>query len=92
MAQKRIRKDMVNASGNGGGLAFYIMNHVCSVPRLLRERYRMALRMGGAKAGKEVGEHLMEAGVTDGEAIKRVVSFMEYCRVGKVELSDTISG
>jgi len=73
----------------GGGLAFYIMNHVCSAS-LLSERYRMALRMGGAKAGKEVGEHLMGAGVTDNEAIKRVISFMEYCKVGKVELSDTI--
>jgi KaiC/GvpD/RAD55 family RecA-like ATPase len=29
---------------------------------LFSERYRMALRMGGARAGKEVGEHLMEGG------------------------------
>jgi KaiC/GvpD/RAD55 family RecA-like ATPase/predicted hydrocarbon binding protein len=57
---------------------------------LFNERYRMALRMGGAKAGKEVGEHLMEAGVTGDEAIKRVIGFMEYCKVGKVELGDTI--
>jgi predicted hydrocarbon binding protein/KaiC/GvpD/RAD55 family RecA-like ATPase len=57
---------------------------------LLSERYRVSLRMGGAKAGKEVGEHLMEAGVTGDEAIKRVISFMEYCKVGKVELGETI--
>ncbi len=57
---------------------------------LFNERYRMALRMGGAKAGKEVGEHLMEAGVTGDEAIKRVTGFMEYCKVGKIELGETI--
>jgi predicted hydrocarbon binding protein/KaiC/GvpD/RAD55 family RecA-like ATPase len=57
---------------------------------LFSERYRMALRMGGAKAGKEVGEHLMEAGVTGDEAIKRVIDFMEYCKVGKIELGETM--
>jgi predicted hydrocarbon binding protein len=57
---------------------------------MFNERYRMALRMGGAKAGKEVGEHLMEAGVTGDEAIKRVIGFMEYCKVGKVELGEAI--
>jgi predicted hydrocarbon binding protein/KaiC/GvpD/RAD55 family RecA-like ATPase len=74
----------------GSGLAFYMMNHVTSVPSLLSERYRMALRMGGAKAGKEVGEHLMESGVVGEEAIKRVIKFMEYCKVGKVTLGETI--
>jgi predicted hydrocarbon binding protein len=57
---------------------------------LFNERYRMALRMGGAKAGKEVGEHLMEAGVTGDEAIKRVIGFMEYCKVGKINSGETI--
>jgi predicted hydrocarbon binding protein/KaiC/GvpD/RAD55 family RecA-like ATPase len=66
------------------------MHHVTGVPATLSERYRMALRMGGAKAGKEVGEHLMEAGVTGDEAIKRVIDFMEYCKVGKIELGETM--
>jgi predicted hydrocarbon binding protein len=74
----------------GSGLAFYIMNHVTSVPSLLSERYRMALRMGGAKAGKEVGEHLMESGVEEEEAIERVIDLMEFCKVGKVTLGETI--
>ena len=66
------------------------MRNITSGLALLSERYRMALRMGGAKAGKEVGEHLMEAGLTGDEAIKRVIGFMEYCKVGKVELGETI--
>ena len=32
------------------------------------QRYRMALRMGGAKSGKEVGERLTNAGLSSGEA------------------------
>ena len=54
------------------------------------ERYRMALRMGGAKAGKEVGEHLMESGISEDEAVKRVLRLLEHCKVGKVKMNETI--
>jgi predicted hydrocarbon binding protein len=74
----------------GNRIMYEEMHHVTGVPALLSERYRMALRMGGAKAGKEVGEHLMEAGVTGDDAIKRVINFMEYCNVGKISLGETI--
>ena len=73
----------------GNGVYMKEMLHVTSLATL-SERYRMALRMGGAKAGKEVGEHLMEAGVTGDEAIKRVIGFMEYCKVGKIEFGENI--
>jgi predicted hydrocarbon binding protein len=73
-------------AGNG----VYIKEMRVTGLALLSERYRVALRMGGAKAGKEVGEHLMEAGVTGDEAIKRVIGFMEYCKVGKIELGETM--
>jgi predicted hydrocarbon binding protein/KaiC/GvpD/RAD55 family RecA-like ATPase len=74
----------------GNRVVYEEMHHVTGVPALFSERYRVALRMGGAKAGKEVGEHLMEAGVTGDEAIKRVIDFMKYCKVGKINLGDTI--
>jgi len=74
----------------GNRIMYEEMHHVTGVPALFSERYRMALRMGGAKAGKEVGEHIMEAGVTGGQAIKRVINFMEYCKVGKISLGETI--
>jgi len=73
----------------GNGIFIKEMLHVTSLA-LFNERYRMALRMGGAKAGKEVGEHLMEAGVTGDEAVKRVIGFMEYCKVGKINSDETI--
>jgi predicted hydrocarbon binding protein/KaiC/GvpD/RAD55 family RecA-like ATPase len=75
---------------SGDTIFFEEMHHVTGVPALLSERYRVALRMGGVRAGKEVGEHLTEAGVTNDEAIKRVIDFMEYCKIGKVELGETI--
>jgi predicted hydrocarbon binding protein len=74
----------------GSRIFYEEMHHVTGVPALFSERYRMALRMGGAKAGKEVGEHLMEAGVTGDDAIKRVINFMEYCKVGKISSGETI--
>jgi len=73
----------------GSGLVFHIIFHV-TYPSLLNERYRMALRMGGAKAGKEVGEHLMNEGIADDQAVKRFIEFIEYCKVGKITLGETI--
>jgi predicted hydrocarbon binding protein len=69
----------------GSGVLFPLMFHV-TYPSLLSDRYRMALRMGAAKAGKEVGEHLMDAGLKEDEVIRRVIDFMNYCRAGKVTL------
>jgi predicted hydrocarbon binding protein/KaiC/GvpD/RAD55 family RecA-like ATPase len=73
----------------GSAIMFFLINHV-TYPSLFSERYRMALRMGGAKAGKEVGEHLMDAGLEEDEVIKRVIDFMNYCKVGKITLGETI--
>jgi predicted hydrocarbon binding protein/KaiC/GvpD/RAD55 family RecA-like ATPase len=69
----------------GSRVLFPLMFHV-TYPSLLSDRYRMALRMGAAKAGKEVGEHLMDAGLKEDEVITRVIDFMNHCQVGKVTL------
>jgi predicted hydrocarbon binding protein/KaiC/GvpD/RAD55 family RecA-like ATPase len=63
----------------------FVMGHPeISLPALSSERYRIALRMGGAKSGREVGEHLMDEGLTRDEAAQRAVNFLEHCGVGKV--------
>ena len=54
------------------------------------ERYCVALRMGGAKAGREVSEHLREEGVEGDEAVKHVLNLLEHCKVGKVTIGETI--
>jgi predicted hydrocarbon binding protein/KaiC/GvpD/RAD55 family RecA-like ATPase len=73
----------------GRGVLFPLMLHV-TYPSQLSDRYRMALRMGAAKAGKEVGDHLMDAGLREDEVVTRVIDFMNHCKVGKAALGETI--
>ena len=54
------------------------------------ERYRMALRMGGAKVGKEVGDGLMGAEIEEGEAVNRILGLLKHCKVGEVTAGETI--
>jgi predicted hydrocarbon binding protein len=56
----------------------------------ISERYRIAFRMGGARAGKKVGERLIDVGVGEDEAVKRILGFLEHCKVGKVKANGTI--
>jgi predicted hydrocarbon binding protein len=64
--------------------------HAMVFPALAGERYRMVLGMGGARAGKLVGERLLEAGLSEDEAVKRVLDFINQCKVGKVTVDETI--
>jgi predicted hydrocarbon binding protein/KaiC/GvpD/RAD55 family RecA-like ATPase len=54
------------------------------------ERFRMALRMGGAKVSKEAGEHLLEEGVEDDDAVQRILAFLDHCQVGRIQADETI--
>jgi predicted hydrocarbon binding protein len=85
-------KPLVDRPGFGSDVHLHLVMHGFGFPYLTLggERYRMALRMGGARAGKKVGERLMEAGVSEDEAINRVINFMNYCKVGKVTMDETI--
>jgi predicted hydrocarbon binding protein/KaiC/GvpD/RAD55 family RecA-like ATPase len=67
----------------------HVACHAMGFPHL-GERYRMAQRMGGARSGRIIGQRLMKAGLKEGEAIKRVIDFMNYCKVGGVTLGETI--
>jgi len=64
--------------------------HAMVFPALAGERYRMVLGMGGARAGKQVGKRLLEAGLSEDEAVKRVLDFLNQCKVGKVTVDETI--
>ncbi|TET86253.1 hypothetical protein E3J32_00690 [Candidatus Aerophobetes bacterium] len=74
----------------GSGVAFNQMFLVASLPALVSDRYRMAIRMGGAMTGKEIGEYMINAGLKEDEVIRRIIDFMEYCKVGKITLGETI--
>jgi predicted hydrocarbon binding protein/KaiC/GvpD/RAD55 family RecA-like ATPase len=85
-------KPLVERPGLGSDVHLHPVIHAFGFPYLSvgGERYRMALRMGGARSGKKVGERLMEAGLSEEEAIKRVIDFMNYCKVGTVTMDETI--
>ncbi len=60
------------------------------MPALVSGRYRMALQMGGAVAGKRLAEHLLAAGLREDEVIERVIDFANYCKAGKITVGETI--
>jgi len=83
-------KPLVDRPTLGSDIHLHAVRHTFGFPNLAGERYQMALRMGGAKAGKEVGEHLMEAGKEETESMKLFLHLLEYCKVGKVTLGETM--
>jgi len=83
-------KPLVERPRLGSDVHLHVAMHAMGFPHLAGERYRMAQRMGGAKSGKEVGDRLMGAGLNEDEAIERVIDFMNYCKVGKVTMGETI--
>ena len=83
-------KPLANRPRLGSDIHLHVVGHAFSFPYLAGERYQMALRMGGTKAGKEVGEHLLGAGLSEDEAVQRVIHFLKYCKVGGVVAGETI--
>jgi predicted hydrocarbon binding protein/KaiC/GvpD/RAD55 family RecA-like ATPase len=84
-------KPLVDRPKLGNSIQIHAVWHAMGVHPPAGERYQMALRMGGARSGKEIGKRLLEAGLNDDEIMKRVFNFLEYCNVGKLTLGETIS-
>ena len=70
-------KPLVERPKLGSDVHLHVVMHAMGFPHVAGERYRMAQRMGGAKSGKEVGERLIDAGIGEDEAVKRVLSRQE---------------
>jgi predicted hydrocarbon binding protein/KaiC/GvpD/RAD55 family RecA-like ATPase len=83
-------KPLVDRPRLGSDIHLHAVGHAFSFPYAAGERYQMALRMGGTKVGKEVGEHLMNAGLSEDESVQRVIHFLKHCKVGKVTAGETI--
>ncbi len=83
-------KPLVERPESGSDVVISIMMHCMLQPALAGERYRVVMRMAGAKAGKEVGEHVLDAGVGEDESVDRVLDLLEYCKVGKVSVEQTL--
>jgi len=48
------------------------------------------LGMGGARSGKQVGKRLLEAGLSEDDAVKRILNFLNQCKIGKATVDETI--
>jgi predicted hydrocarbon binding protein/KaiC/GvpD/RAD55 family RecA-like ATPase len=83
-------KPLVERPRLGSDVHLHVVAHGMGYLNLVGERYRMAQRMGAARSAKKIGERLMAAGLSENEAVKRVLDFMNYCKVGKVMLDETI--
>jgi len=74
----------------GNEVTLHTLGHFMVLPAIASEQYRMAMRLGGAAGGKRVGERLMDAGIREDEAVKRILSLLNYCKVGKVSTGETL--
>jgi predicted hydrocarbon binding protein/KaiC/GvpD/RAD55 family RecA-like ATPase len=74
----------------GNDVSLHALGHIMVLPAMASERYRMAMRLGGAMGGKRVGERLMDAGMGEDEVVKCILSLFEYCKVGKVTMGETL--
>ena len=74
----------------GNEVSLHVLGHIMVLPAIASERYRMAMRLGGAMGGKRVGEYLLDAGMGEDEAVKRILNFLEYCKVGEVTMNGTL--
>ena len=71
------------------GADFLLGGEMSSLP-MAREGSRIAIRMGAAKSGKEVGERLIDAGLGEDEAEEHLLGFLRHCKVGNVTRGRTI--
>jgi predicted hydrocarbon binding protein/KaiC/GvpD/RAD55 family RecA-like ATPase len=83
-------KPLVDRPRLGSDVHLHVVVHGMGLLNLVGERYRMAQRMGAARSAKIIGERLLKAGLSEDEVIKRVLDFMNHCKVGEVTLGDTI--
>ncbi len=74
----------------GNEVSLHALGHFMVLPAIASERYRIAMRLGGAAGGKRVGERLLEAGLREDESVKRILSLLEYCKVGKISTGETL--
>jgi len=73
----------------GSGVHIHEIQHVTAAP-LVSDRLHMVFSIGGARAGKMLGERLLESGLGEQDAVKRVIDLIEHCKVGKTTLDETI--
>jgi predicted hydrocarbon binding protein/KaiC/GvpD/RAD55 family RecA-like ATPase len=57
---------------------------------LVLEKLKLIFRMGGAKAGKMLGERLMDSGMKEEKAVNDIIRLIDHCKAGKIVLDETL--
>jgi len=83
-------KPLVERPTLGSDVHLHVVMHGMGYLNLAGERYRRAQMMGAARSAKIIGERLIQAGLSEDEAIRRIIDFMNYCRVGKVTMGERV--
>jgi predicted hydrocarbon binding protein/KaiC/GvpD/RAD55 family RecA-like ATPase len=83
-------KPLVERARLGSDVWLHVLIHGMGLLNLVGERYRRAQMMGAARSAKMIGERLIESGLSEEEAIERVLGFLNHCRVGKATLGETV--
>ena len=71
----------------GPDIHLQIPFHNFGFSHIAGDHSRMAIRMGGAKSGKEIAERLLAAGLEPDQVISQVFQSLETLKVGVVSLS-----
>jgi KaiC/GvpD/RAD55 family RecA-like ATPase/predicted hydrocarbon binding protein len=79
-------KPLVERPKLGSDVHLHVVVHGMGYLNLVGERYRRAQMMGAARSAKMIGQRLMEAGLDADDAVKRMLDFLDTCKVGKVTL------
>jgi len=78
---------LTDRPGFGPDIHLQIPFHTFGFSHIAGDRTKMALRMGGAKTGKEITECLLSADLNADETIERVFSSIETLKAGTVSES-----
>jgi predicted hydrocarbon binding protein len=73
----------------GSLIHLHELQRVTRAPLAL-EKLKLIFRMGGSKAGKMLGERLMDSGLKDKEAVKDIIRLINHCKAGKIALDETL--
>jgi predicted hydrocarbon binding protein/KaiC/GvpD/RAD55 family RecA-like ATPase len=83
-------KPLVDRPRLGSDVHLHVVMHGMAFLNLAGERFRRAQMMGAARSAKLIAERLMGVGLSEDQALERVLGLLDYCKVGKVTLGKTV--
>ena len=73
----------------GDGLHYHEVVHP-SWMAAFSDKYQVALRMAGANSGRKIAELLLDSGVNEAEATKRLIDLLQLTKAGVLAVDETV--